>query len=198
MFAGALFTTFAPFFTLGRSLVSSMPAVFNQKYNGNGHDFEAVVRGRIQALLVKLEVGPTNCLRSSLRNLTMLATGGKIRTALSGLEIAEQAVWVIESDGDTQGSAFFLEGVGLVTCAHCLDENPYVYHSTDHSKRFKVKVLKQDKHRDLAVLELPSELKNVIPLEVYEGAPPANGTDIILLGYPNHFAAQPVRVEGGK
>ena len=171
--------------------------VFNQKYNGNGHDFEAVVRGRI-SFVGQIRGRPDELFKKLAAKFNNLATGGKIRTALSGLEIAEQAVWVIESDGDTQGSAFFLEGVGLVTCAHCLDENPYVYHSTDHSKRFKVKVLKQDKHRDLAVLELPSELKNVIPLEVYEGAPPANGTDIILLGYPNHFAAQPVRVEGGK
>jgi RNA-directed DNA polymerase len=91
-----------------------------------------------------------------------------------------------------------LDGIGIVTCAHCLGANPFVYHPADHTSQFPVKVVAEDKHRDLAILEVPSALKNVVPLSLYKGNTPPNGSDISLLGYPNHFAATPLRVEGGK
>jgi RNA-directed DNA polymerase len=171
--------------------------IFNEKYNGNGFDFESVVRGKI-GFIGQIRGRPDEIFKKLALKFNQLAIGGKIRTALSNAEIADQAVWVIEHDGDTQGTAFFLEGAGIVTCAHCLGANPFVYHPADHTKHFPVKVKTEDSHRDLAVLEIPAELKNVVPLSLHKGNASPNGADIILLGYPNHFAAAPVRVEGGK
>ncbi|WP_163310712.1 S1 family peptidase, partial [Enterobacter kobei] len=79
----------------------------------------------------------------------------------------------------------FLDGVGIVTCAHCLGENPFIYHPSDHTKRFKLKVRAEDKHRDLAILYVPVELENVVPLSAYKGVALANGADVSLWGYPN-------------
>ncbi|MEF8527596.1 hypothetical protein U9Z55_25755, partial [Escherichia coli] len=39
---------------------------------------------------------------------------------------------------------------------------------------------------------------NVVPLSAYKGVALANGADVSLWGYPNHFAATPIRMERGK
>jgi S1-C subfamily serine protease len=126
-----------------------------------------------------------------------LAMGGKIRTTLSPLEIAAQAVWVLENDGASQGSAFFLKDVGIVSCEHCVGVNPHIYHHSDHSKKFPLKLRAKDNHRDLAVFDVPAELKNVHPIPLHNGTVLVSGAKITLLGYPNHFAARPVRIENG-
>jgi hypothetical protein len=52
---------------------------------------------------------------------------------------AELAVWVIEDhNSEIQGTAFFLEGHGIITCAHCVGDNPFIYHPSDPTKKFSV------------------------------------------------------------
>lgn len=172
-------------------------SVFNEKFGGAGRDFEAVVRGKI-GFIGQIRGRPDESFKKLALEFNKLTANGKIRTALSRSEIAAQAIWVIEHDGDSQGTAFFLDGVGIVTCAHCLGENPFIYHPSDHTKRFKLKVRAEDKHRDLAILYVPVELENVVPLSAYKGVALANGADVSLWGYPNHFAATPIRMERGK
>ena len=177
--------------------LANATAAFHEKYGGEGFDFENVLRGRI-GFLGQIRGRPDETFKKFALQFNALTTGGKIRTVLSLEEVAEQAVWVIEHDGEGQGSAFLLEGMGFITCNHCLGENPYVYHPANHTKRFPVKVLAADKHRDLALLEVPPDLKSVLPLPIYDGYGLANGSDVNLFGYPNHFAATPIRSEPGK
>jgi S1-C subfamily serine protease len=71
-------------------------------------------------------------------------------------EIRDRSVWVVEHfEGEmAQGSAFFLQGVGLVTAAHCVmgATDIDVYHPSKSANKFKVTVRKIDEHRDLAIL----------------------------------------------
>lgn len=45
----------------------------------------------------------------------------KIEVVPTRDEVRDRAVWVVDNDADiSQGSAFFLKGVGLITAAHCV------------------------------------------------------------------------------
>lgn len=176
--------------------LTSAQKKFDETYFGSGRNFESVVRGKI-GFIGQIRGRPDATFKKLALQFNKLASGGKIRTQLTPLEIASQAVWVIEHDGDSQGSAFFLKNIGIVSCAHCVGKNPYIYHHADHSKKFPLKLKKKDDHRDLAIFEVPSALKDVQALPLYNGGTLQHGASITLLGYPNHAAATPVRIEAG-
>ncbi|WP_439922615.1 reverse transcriptase domain-containing protein [Nitrobacter sp. JJSN] len=169
---------------------------FDDSYRGNGRNFQSVLRGRIE-FIGQIRGRPDAVYKRLALQFNQLVTGGKIRTELSPSEIAAQAVWVLENDAASQGSAFFLKDVGIVSCEHCVGVNPYIYHHADHSKKFPLKLKVKDDHRDLAIFDIPPELKNVHAIPLHNGTALASGASIILLGYPNHFAARPVRIEHG-
>lgn len=70
-------------------------------------------------------------------------------------EIQERPVWIIEK-GTSQGTAFFLEGIGLVTAAHCIFEKEdgklELYHPSKASNKFDITVRDMCKHQDVALL----------------------------------------------
>lgn len=71
-------------------------------------------------------------------------------------EIRDRAVWIIDNNSTIeQGSAFFLEGIGLLTAAHCvLNTNEVdVYHPSKPANKFVARVRKISEARDLALLE---------------------------------------------
>ena len=126
----------------------------------------------------------------------------KLRTALTSKEKAESSVWVLEGESSSgkdpnQGTAFFLEGYGLVTCHHCLAEVMHIYHSQKPTKKYLVSLIKSDADRDLAVLTLPSELSNIPLLKVGKLGQMTNQDKILLMGYPSHYPWKPIRSEAG-
>lgn len=118
-------------------------------------------------------------------------------------ERIDRSVWVIEHHIDepknySQGSAFFLEGVGLVTAAHCVAgvKEAVVHHPSRPSNKFKVGVAHYSKHRDLAVLS------HAIPetdyYELAESVKPATtGDPVTAIGYPAFGPGDKVNVRGG-
>jgi RNA-directed DNA polymerase len=169
---------------------------FEKEYDGRSN-FESSVRGKIE-FIGQIRERPDVVFKKLAVQYNKLSATDKIRTVLTPEEVAKQATWVIESDTDVQGTAFFVEKYGLVTCAHCIGANPYIYHPADPAKKITVKVMNVDSHRDLAVLDVPSELKTLVPIPFYKGAALKDGTEVILFGYPNHYLARPVRIEQGK
>lgn len=167
----------------------------NRSRLGGPANFESVVRGKIE-FIGHVRGRPDAIFKSLGQRFNKLATGPKIRLLLSPEEVVEQAVWVIENDKAEQGTAFFLDGYGLVTCDHCLGPGLTIYHPADHSKKFPVSVVKNDRHLDLAVLSVPTALNGVIPLPLDANAQ-INGSPLQLVGYPAHHAARPVRIETG-
>lgn len=71
-------------------------------------------------------------------------------------ERLDRSIWVVEHP-KRQGTAFFLEGVGLVTAAHCVKSRKTVdvFHPSKHTKIYKATVRDRDEHRDLAILDHP-------------------------------------------
>lgn len=80
----------------------------------------------------------------------------------SKFERIRQALWVLESE-TTQGTAFDLEGIGTLTCAHVLDSPTYAYRVNEQDKRNIVKTIVSDKDIDLALIEIPNNAGPSLP-----------------------------------
>jgi RNA-directed DNA polymerase len=118
-------------------------------------------------------------------------------------ERLDRSVWVIEQPLNdvnkyVQGSAFFLEGVGLVTAAHCVADvkEATIHHPSRRSNKFKVSVTHYSKHRDLAILA------HTIPrTDFYElsKSPTAavTGDPVVAIGYPDFGPADNVNIRNG-
>lgn len=69
--------------------------------------------------------------------------------------------WVLECEKTCkQGTAFFLQGVGLVSCQHVLGEETKAFSPTDVSNKYPVKILKQNEALDLAIMDIGSAPEN--------------------------------------
>jgi RNA-directed DNA polymerase len=116
-------------------------------------------------------------------------------------EIRDRAVWVVEHfEGEmAQGSAFFLKNVGLVTAAHCVAgvDEVEVYHPSKPANRSKVKVVKRDEARDLAILEHAIPATEYFELESSTDAV-AVGAELTAIGYPSFGPGDRLNVREGK
>jgi retron-type reverse transcriptase len=173
----------------------SAASTVHQTEHGGRPSFESVVRGRIE-FVGHIRGRQDPLFRKLADQFNSLTTGGRIRTLLTAEEIARGATWIIESDSDEQGTAFFLHGVGLISCSHCVGPNAYIWHPDFPTKKYRVTLVREDRHRDLALLEGPTELR-VQGLALQNAGTLRDGTNIVLLGYPNHRPGSSIRVEPG-
>lgn len=125
----------------------------------------------------------------------------KIEVVPTRAEVRDRAVWVVEHfEGDfSQGTAFFLKGVGLITAAHCANgaKELELYHPSKPANRFKATVAKRDETLDLAILS------HAIPAtEYYELerslATVAVGNELTAIGYPGFGPGDGLNVREGK
>ena len=119
----------------------------------------------------------------------------KIRPAPN--EVRDRAVWVLEHN-DNQGTAFFLNGIGLITASHCVKEanNIILFHPSKPSNYFKVTVSHECKYRDLALLS------HTIPeIEYFELASsteiPSVGSNTVALGFPSYGLGDKLNIRPG-
>lgn len=122
----------------------------------------------------------------------------QIRLTPTGVEKRDRSVWIVEQD-TSQGTAFFLNGFGLVTAAHCVAGSTEieVYHPSKPSIKFKVSLKFADHHRDLALLDYSG-----IPVtEFYEidaaATTPTAGEAVASLGYPDWGPGKLINIRGG-
>jgi RNA-directed DNA polymerase len=103
------------------------------------------------------------------------------------------AVWVLESPTSSmQGTAFALEGVGLVTCEHVVKEETYAWKATD-TKRRKVRVLRRDERIDLAILALDDEENLGYSLRSGDSKRVQTGDTVTIFGFPSYNPGQTVQ-----
>jgi S1-C subfamily serine protease len=71
-------------------------------------------------------------------------------------ERLRDALYILEYEGDeyVQGTGFALDGIGVVTCAHCLHPKIKAFRESSPSVKHDVEVVARDNHRDLAVLKI--------------------------------------------
>ena len=125
----------------------------------------------------------------------------KIDVSPTAQEIRDRSTWVIEHfEGKWwQGSAFFLEGVGLVTAAHCVEGANVVevYHPSKPANRFKASVQKRDDQIDLAVLS--HDIPNTEFFELVRSSTIAAVGDVTTaIGYPGFAPGDGLNVRDGK
>lgn len=153
--------------------------------NGGKGTLAAHLRGKI-AYVAHLKGQADPVVRSLAQRYNNSFPAKPIKLTPTVEERRDRAVWVIEIPLKHNGTAFFLEGVGLVTAAHCVEglSEVEVLHPSRHTATFKVKVLHYDKHRDVAVLD-PGTIPAAEFYELEPAAKPASVSDaVVALGYP--------------
>ena len=96
-------------------------------------------------------------------------------------------LWVLESLAqDGQGTAFSLQGVGIVTCAHVLREKMIAFKASNPSLKYNVFVKAKNDELDVAIIGIDCEAR-------YSELTPADpslikvGDRLVLAGYPNRW-----------
>ncbi len=179
---------------------------FHDEYGGK-HSIAGFLKGKIAWVgNVKGRADPVYRGLAARFNKSFSST--PIKLLIMPEQIRERAVWVIEhweKHGDqlgAQGSAFFLKSVGLVTAWHCVEaahkagSKIELYHPSERSKSFVVKVVKFCKFRDLAILE------HSLPANEFYEFDDSNrnfvaGEQITALGYPGFGAGDGLNIRPG-
>jgi S1-C subfamily serine protease len=188
----------AALYVVEKDGAAAAQAIFQEKYGGTA-SIAAHLHGKITWLgHIKGQSDPV--FRSMAERFKRCFPHRPIKIEPTTDEIRDRSVWIVEHfDGDfSQGSAFFLKDVGLVTAAHCVKgaEDVEVYHPTKPSNRFKVTVAQRCDHRDLAILE------HRIPDNEYYQMNRSNrvvgiGDDVTAVGYPSYGPGDKINVRSG-
>jgi S1-C subfamily serine protease len=102
-------------------------------------------------------------------------------------EALRSATFVVETNVDglvTQGTAFRLESVGIVTCAHCVADGTLAYLASDPAHTYPVRVLRSHPVVDLAVIEVDGLEIPALPRGDVDGLGVMSAVAVV--GYPNH------------
>ncbi len=161
---------------------------FRDEYGGHS-SLAAHLRGKISFLThVKGLSDPV--VRSITLRFNSNFPAHPIRVMPTPAEIRDRAVWVIEHDinhdGGTQGTAFFLKGIGFVTAAHCVegDSEAEVFHPSKPANKFRATVRVRDGHRDLAILSHSIPITEYFELDL-ASQEIETGDSVIASGYPD-------------
>ena len=113
------------------------------------------------------------------------------------LSVLERAVFAVEGD-ESQGTAFNLGTLGLITCAHVVAaEGPYYVQRYGQPDEFPVMIVHRDKARDLALLKFEAQLPDPLPQFELSAIADEKEDQIILMGYPNNGIAVSSSIERG-
>ncbi len=105
----------------------------------------------------------------------------------SEIERVARNVIVIET-GTEQGTGFFLEKYGLITCSHVIkdDSNGIVgYFPGDDDKKYRLAVKTKNVNKDYALLS--SQVKGLVELlKIGDDRAIKHGSRVVICGYPNY------------
>jgi hypothetical protein len=164
---------------------------FQSRYK-TGARLEQVLRGRLE-WIAQVRGRSFSAYRTLAKRFNKQFPTSALPILPTYSEIAERAVWVVEFAKDEiceQGTAFFLEGVGLVTANHVLEkmppsENAVLYRPSAPTKKFKaISSGRQCAHRDLIILDHDVPNGDYLSLPVAT-SPEHTSDNIIALGFPD-------------
>jgi S1-C subfamily serine protease len=172
-------------------------------------DFQSIIFGRIQH--VGAVRGFDDEIYRKLRVAFNLLSTTPIPLHEKSWEFKlENAIWVFEctyqrfENGEWvedcgQGTAFFLESIGLVTCAHCVGEQNYIYQPNNPTEKVGVQVIAKSDDIDLAVLKPADEAFH--PIAAFQSAHDSNavqrGEKVVLAGFPSFGPGSHLSVKDG-
>lgn len=103
-----------------------------------------------------------------------------------GLVHIRKCLWVLEDEVRlTQGTAFMIEGYGLVTCLHVLGPKTLAFQPSS-PERFNVEVIKSDPAKDLAILRISAPPERLPALAKGNAESLKDGDPITVHGFPNY------------
>lgn len=116
-------------------------------------------------------------------------------------EALTQAVWLLEGPEDDmdapQGTAFAVEGYGLLTADHTVSKEPmFASRPKISPKKYRVTVVKRAEHQDIAQIQI--EYPVPVQLEIGSADALRLGTRIALLGFPRYHHGDGVQVARGE
>ncbi|WP_200343766.1 reverse transcriptase domain-containing protein [Rhodovibrio sodomensis] len=142
----------AALFSVERNGIKGAEKTYHKEHGGRGSLAEHL-RGKISFLShIKGQHDPV--VRGLAIRFNQCFPHWPITVTPTKNEVRDRAVWVVENETSSQGTAFFLRGVGLVTAAHCVEgvNEVDIFHPSKPSNKFKAKIFKREPHLDLAVL----------------------------------------------
>lgn len=106
------------------------------------------------------------------------------------------ALWILESeDPISQGTAFYLQDYGLITCQHVLRPRTHAFQYNSFGNRVHIGIIRESADLDAAILQLPSG--DYPALEIGDPASVNQGDRLTLAGFPNYrFGDTPYITEG--
>jgi RNA-directed DNA polymerase len=171
--------------------IAAAEADYRKRYKTTAalHD---ILRGRLE-WLAQVRTRSFGPYRTLAKRFNILFPAKAIPILPTYDEIAERAVWVVEFFAETecaQGTAFFLDGVGLTTAHHVLEKLPAgqhadIYRPSDPGKKFKATVTgRLCPNRDLMILDHDIPEANYLSLPAAT-SPEHTNDDVIALGFPD-------------
>lgn len=167
---------------------------------GRRPDFDRVVRGKLE--FIGFIRGRDDTLYLGLARRYSRVSGRAVRpvtvTSEATRAVVEQAVWqLLDEHEDGCGTAFALEGRGLMTAAHALQRAKRVTRlGYDDQKRYEFKIILNDTDRDVAQLQI--EPSAPVQLALGSSSKLTVGTEVTLLGFPDPWVGNQVAVVRGQ
>jgi S1-C subfamily serine protease len=164
------------------------PADFRQVLRGK-IDFIGFVRGRDDSLFLKL-----------LDQYAANDPGARIRRVTAGTNasgsVLAQAIWLLESEDEMfQATAFAVEGWGMLTAQHAVEVQMYASRPPFDYKKYKVRVVGQNRDTDVAQIEIEARIP--VQLSLGNSDNLQQGDSIILLGFPHYRPGDSVHIDRG-
>lgn len=157
-----------------------------------------MVRGQRDPIYVKLAKRFNNVAQGLIQPLPITEPSSAETAVMEAVFVVE--VLYDDSDGNhaSQGTGFFLAGVGFVTAAHVISEKGavykeiYAYSYKDPAQKFRVKIGAIDVHRDLAVGVLlnSSGVPHACKWPLSPASSPKLKDHVALVGYPAYKVGQ--------
>ena len=149
--------------------------------------FIGAIRGRSSPTFIRFARKLSRCAPDIVRDWDVRTLEERITDAL----------WVLEcEETSTQGTAFFLKDVGLVTCEHVVHKPTVTFKASDPLAKYDVRVRYSDPDVDLAICEI--DCKDLPALNVSIGRPPNQGDEVILAGFPNFKPGNTPHINSGR
>lgn len=101
------------------------------------------------------------------------------------LNAINEALWILECEETAkQGTAFELEGIGMITCQHVIGNNTYAFKAHNPSDKYPINIINANRTIDLAIIGVNSPLQSGLRLG---SADNLNQMDhIAIAGFPNY------------
>ncbi len=172
--------------------------------NGNSEYFIEVVRGRVG--FIGMVKGKEDIIYRKLAHRLAVLMGFPNNNFLkTPYDIIADSTFIVETASSNQGTAFLLEGVGLITNQHVVDDIDEYNSGNANFFRFyeeniirKAEFIKSNKNYDLAIFHPLHDFNNIAFLKIGDDSSLKNGSKVSIIGFPQYQGGQSPYINTGK